>query len=167
MSETFFFVPTFPSCRFLTSPLLLFCSHAWGTLCGIRTVGSITKQQLNPTVVAWLTSVSVCRYRQDDTALTALAAASKHFSVSANALPPLSKSNRNLIDHGITLLLTFLFSIFHTIILLCFFLLIHPYCSHARGILCGIHASCILNGLYFSLLKLYIITIIIVTLGFK
>ena len=24
----------------------------------------------------------------------------------------------------------------------CFFLLLHPNCSHARGILCGIHTSC-------------------------
>ena len=29
----------------------------------------------------------------------------------------------------------------------CFFLLFHPCCSHARGILCGIHTSCMGSAL--------------------
>ena len=42
---------------------------------------------------------------------------------------------------------TFIFSYFILLYYydscVCFFLLIHNYCSHALGILCGIHTSCI------------------------
>ena len=37
---------------------------------------------------------------------------------------------------------TFLFSIFHTTPLICFFLLFHPCRSHGRGTFRGIHTSC-------------------------